>query len=68
MARDESTQHLTSLDHDVWLKCFVGALARGTLNQGAATAIAQESAAIADAALALERSRRPERRRTPRRG
>jgi hypothetical protein len=52
-------------DHEVWLKCFVATLSGATTALGAENTagpehIASLCAAIADAALAEERKRRPE--------
>jgi len=52
-------------DHEVWLKCFVATLSGGTTATGAENRVGPEHiasmcAAIADAALAEGRKRRPE--------
>jgi len=52
-------------DHEVWLKCFVATLSGATTALGAENRVGPEHittmcAAIADAALAEERKRRPQ--------
>ena len=50
-------------DHEVWVKCFVATLsgaAGAVVESGGPDDVASMCAAIADAALAEERKRRPE--------
>ena len=61
------TEELKQLgeDHQVWLNCFVSTLSGATTALGSANSVGPEHissmcAAIADAALAEERKRRPE--------
>jgi len=56
-------RHESDTEHDVWVKCFLAAIAGQAMRSAPALQVALDAAAIADAALEQERARRWERAR-----
>lgn len=60
MADKQVTKHDSDFDHAVWIRCFTAAISGRLAPSVPALQVAQDAAAIADAALEEERRRRKE--------